>query len=38
MANNKDKIANVLEQLEDYYMGDGEDKGEAIFNKFAVEH
>ena len=24
--------------LEEYYMGDGEDKGEAVFNNFAVKH
>mgnify|MGYP006100797567 CR=1 FL=1 len=32
MTNNKEKVNMVLEKLEDYYMGDGEDKGEAVFN------
>ena len=38
MAQNKDKIETVLGKLEDYYMGDEEDKGEQVFNRFAKEH
>ncbi len=34
----EDKIAQVMEKVEEFYFGDGEDTGEAIFNKFAAKY
>ena len=28
----------VIEKVEEFFMGDGEDGGEAIFNNFAEKH
>ena len=33
-----DKVAQVMEKVEDFYFGDGEESGEIIFNKFAEKH
>ncbi len=33
-----DKVAKVMEKVEDFYFGDGEENGEVIFNKFAAKH
>jgi hypothetical protein len=33
-----DKVEQVMEKIEDFYFGDGEDSGEAVFNKFAAKH
>ena len=33
-----DKIAQVMEKVEEFYFGDGEENGEVIFNKFAAKH
>jgi hypothetical protein len=33
-----DKIAQVMEKVEEFYFGDGEENGEVIFNKFAEKH
>jgi hypothetical protein len=34
----EDKVASVMEKVEDFYFGDGEDSGEKIFNAFAAKH
>ncbi len=34
----EDKISQVMEKVEEFYFGDGEDTGEVIFNKFAAKH
>lgn len=31
-------IDKVMAKIESFYFDDGEDSGEAIFNKFAVKH
>jgi hypothetical protein len=33
-----DKINEVMDKVEEFYFGDGDDSGEAIFNKFAEKH
>jgi hypothetical protein len=34
----EDKLTEVMEKIEDFYFGEGEDSGEAIFNRFAEKH
>lgn len=38
MAEEGDKIQGIMEKIEEFYFGDGEECGEAIFNKFAEKH
>ena len=33
-----EKVKAAMEQIEEFYFGDAEDSGEAIFNKFAAKH
>lgn len=33
-----DKLAEVMDKIETFYFGDGEDSGEAVFNSFAAKH
>ena len=35
---NSEIVAKVMAKVEEFYMGDGDDSGEAIFNKFAEQH
>lgn len=39
MADNTDeKLSQVMEKIEEFYFSDGEESGEAVFNKFAAKH
>ena len=33
-----EKLTEVMEKIEEFYFSDGEDSGEAVFNKFAAKH
>ena len=33
-----DKLTEVMDKVEEFYFNDGEESGEAIFNKFAAQH
>ena len=35
---NEEKLEEVMQQIEEFYFGDGEDSGEQIFNRFAEKH
>ena len=35
---NEEKLEEVMNQIEEFYFGDGEDSGEHIFNRFAEKH
>ena len=37
-ANDGDLIDRVMDKIENFYFGEGEDGGEQIFYKFAAEH
>jgi hypothetical protein len=32
------KLGEVMEKIEEFYFGDGENSGEQVFNRFAVKH
>jgi len=32
------KLQEIMERIENFYFSDGEDSGEAIFNRFAEKH
>ena len=34
----EDKLSVVMEKLEEFYFGDGEESGEKVFNRFAAKH
>ena len=34
----KQIVEKVMEKVEEFYMADGDEGGEAIFNKFAEKH
>ena len=38
MADKEAKLSQVMEKIEDFYFGDGEESGETVFNKFAEKH
>lgn len=35
---NEEIISKVMNEIEEFYFGEGEESGEAIFDKFAVKH
>ena len=35
---NEEKLEEVMQKIEEFYFGDGEDSGEQIFNRFAEKH
>ena len=32
------QLQEVMEKIEDFYFSDGDDSGEAVFNRFASKH
>ena len=34
----EETVAKVMEKVEQFYMGEGDQNGEQIFNEFAVKH
>ena len=38
MPVSKQIVEKVMGEVEDFYMADGDEGGEAIFNKFAEKH
>lgn len=33
-----DKLQEIMQKIEEFYFEDGEESGEAIFNRFAEKH
>ena len=38
MGDQQEKLEKVMYKIEAFYFDDGEDSGEAIFNRFAAKH
>lgn len=38
MATDAEKLSQVMEKIEEFYFSDGEESGEAVFNKFAAKY
>ena len=34
----KEIVEKVMSKFEEYFMGDGEESGEQVFNRFAAKH
>ena len=38
MEAGEDKLEEIMTKIEEFYFDDGEDSGEATFNRFAAKH